>query len=213
LELALARELMRVMLPTAFPSRLDGTGVRLLPPMEMILASGAVLANAPRPGQAALVLLDALQPVGICSLTLDTQGLAPSLGTVARIQPAATVQVIEAGAFRELGTVVIPTGQADVGEVILHLKMVYESGSELEVEVEYGSLEVLPLPAGQTAELQLRPLKRFDVGAGPGRSWRRRVYGGSVGLIIDARGRPLRIPVDPVERENKIQQWLWDMGG
>ncbi len=213
LELALARELIRAVLPTAFPSHYDSTGTGLMPPMEMILASGAVLANVPRPGQAALVLLDALQPVGICSLALDTQELAPSLGAVAKIQPIATVQVVEGGIFRELGSVVVPNGQAKTGDVVLHLKMVYESGSELEVEVEYGSLEVLPLPAGQSAELQLRPLKRFDVGAGPGRNWRRRVYGGAVGLIIDARGRPLRIPTDPVERKSKIQQWLWDMGG
>ena len=184
-----------------------------MPPMELILASGAVLANAPRPGQAALALLDALQPVGICSLTLDTQGMAAPLGAVAQVQPLATVQVIEAGMFRELGSVVVPHGQARSGEVILNLKMVYESGSELEVEVEYGSLEVLPLPPGQSAELHLRPQKRFDVGAGPGRSWRRRVYGGAVGLIIDARGRPLDIPTDPAERAHKIQQWLWDMGG
>ncbi len=213
LELALARELIRAMLPVAFPAHYDRDGNGLMPPMEMILASGAVLANAPRPGQAALALLDALQPVGICSLTLDTQGMAAPLGAVAQAQPLATVQVIEAGFFRELGSVVVPHGQAKSGEVILNLKMTYESGSELEVEVEYGSLEVLPLPSGQSAELQLRPNKRFDIGAGPGRSWRRKVYGGAVGLIIDARGRPLMIPTDPAARENKIQQWLWDMGG
>jgi hypothetical protein len=212
-ELALARELIRAMLPAAFPSRFDKAGMGLMPPVEMILASGAVLANAPRPGQAALVLLDALQPVGICSLALDTQGMAASLGAVARVQPMAAVQVVEAGIFRELGSVVVLSGHANAGEVVLQLKMVYENGSELEVEVEYGSLEVLPLPVGQSAELQLRPLKRFDIGAGPGRSWRRRVYGGAVGLIIDARGRPLRIPSDPAERANKVQQWLWDMGG
>lgn len=213
LELALARELIRATLPTAFPLRFGATGMGLIPPVEMILASGAVLANAPRPGQAALVLLDALQPVGICSLALDTQGVAASLGAVARVQPMAAVQVIEAGIFRELGSVVVLSGHANAGEVVLQLKMVYQNGSELEVEVEYGSLEVLPLPVGQSAELQLRPLRKFDVGAGPGRSWRRRVYGGAVGLIIDARGRPLRIPSDPAERANKVQQWLWDMGG
>jgi hypothetical protein len=211
LELALARELLRVMLPTTFPTHLTGHG--LLPPMEMILASGSTLAHVPRPGQAALVLLDALQPTGICSLMLDPQGLAAPLGAVARVKPIAAVQVIESGTFRELGSVVIPVGQAASGEVILHLKMIYQNGSQLEVEVEYGSLEVLPLPTGQSAELQLRPLKRFDVGAGPGRNWRRRVHGGAVGLIVDARGRPLHIPTDPKERESKIQQWLWDMGG
>ena len=212
LELALARELIRAVLPSCFPTHsLEMEGI--LPPVEMILGSGAVLSNVSRPGQAALVLLDALQPVGICSLALDVQGLAASLGAVAKVQPMATVQVIEAGAFQELGSVVIPTGEADEGEVILQLKMIYENGSELEVEVEYGSLEVLPLPVGRSAELQLRPQRRFDIGVGPGRSWRRRVYGGSVGLIVDARGRPIRFPADKAERENKVQQWLWDMGG
>ncbi len=212
LELALARELIRIVLSSFLPAY-SRDAEEVLPPVEMILASGAVLANVPRPGQAALVLLDALQPVGICSLALDAQGLAASLGAVARIKPMATVQVIEAGAFQELGNVVIPTGEANEGEVILQLKMIYENGSELEVEVEFGSLEVLPLPAGHSAELQLRPQRRFDIGAGPGRNWRRRVYGGSVGLIVDARGRPIRMPADPGERESKVQQWLWDMGG
>ncbi len=213
IELALARELIGVMLPVTFPGRFDQTGNGLLHPVEMILASGATLVNIARPGQAALALLDALQPVGLCTLTLDSQGLAPALGAVAGVLPVAAVQVIESGAFRELGGVIAPIGQASPGEVILHLKMIYESGSELEVEVEFGSLEVLPLPAGQSAELQLRPQRRFDVGAGPGRSARRRVFGGGVGLIVDARGRPLQLPEDAAEREIKVQQWLWDMGG
>ena len=215
LELALTRELIRVTAEpvlAAFPPRL-GKSTKVLPSVEMIFASGAVLANAPRPGQAALVLLDALQPVGLCTLALDTQGLAVALGAVASVLPVAAVQVFESGAFRELGGVVAPVGQANPGEVILQLKMVYESGGELEVEVEYGALEVLPLPTGQRAELKLRPLKRFDVGSGPGRSCRRQVYGGAVGLIVDARGRPLRLPADPVERQTRVQQWLWDLGG
>ncbi len=211
LELAIARELIRTLLPDMLPSRSNAGG--MLPPMEAILASGAVLANAPRPGLAALVLLDALQPVGICSLMLDTEGLAPALGTVARVEPLATAQVIESGAFRELGTVVVPVGQAESGDVVLRLTMIYENGSELEVEAEYGSLEVLPLAAGQRAELHLRPCRRFDVGAGPGRKSRRRVYGGALGVIVDARGRPLCLPSDPNARQTKIQQWLWDMGG
>jgi len=213
LELALARELIRVVLPEAFPQRFGPGGAGMLPPLEMIFASGAVLANAPRPGQAALVMLDALQPTGLCTLAVDNQGLAPALGAVASVLPAAAIQVIESGAFRELGNIVAPVGRANPGEVILNLKMVYENGGELGVEVEFGALEVLPLPPGQQAELHLRPLKRFDVGAGPGRSYRRKVYGGVVGLIVDARGRPLRLPADPTERQTKMQQWLWDMGG
>jgi hypothetical protein len=212
LELALARELIRTMLPSAFPARFKNGG-GLLPSLEMIFGSGAVLTHAPRPGLAALTLLDALQPVGLCTLALDAHGMAPSLGAVAAVLPEAAVQIIESGAFHELGNVVAPAGRAEPGEIILNLKIVYETGGELEVEVEFGSLEVLPLPPGQRAELQLRPLKRFDVGAGPGRSYKRKIYGGVVGLIVDARGRPLLLPENAGERRAKMQQWLWDMGG
>jgi hypothetical protein len=212
LELAMARELIRATLPAAFPDRFkNGSGS--LPTLEMIFGSGAVLTNTPRPGQAALVLLDALQPTGLCTLALDSHGMAPSLGAVAAVMPEAAVQIIESGAFRELGNVVAPAGRAEPGEVVLNLKMIYENSSELEVEVEFGSLEVLPLAPGHQAELQLRPLKRFDVGAGPGRGYKRKIYGGMVGVIIDARGRPLVLPADDGERRAKMQQWLWDMGG
>jgi hypothetical protein len=34
-----------------------------------------------------------------------------------------------------------------------------------------------------------------------------------VGLIVDARGRPLQLPADPYARMAQVQQWLWDMGG
>jgi hypothetical protein len=73
---------------------------------------------------------------------------------------------------------------------------------------------VLPLPPGRQAVLQLKPLRRFDVGlGGPGKAGKRRVSGGLVGLIIDARGRPLRLPRQPEKRQLKMQRWLWDVGG
>jgi hypothetical protein len=33
-----------------------------------------------------------------------------------------------------------------------------------------------------------------------------------VGLIIDARGRPLRLPDDPAQRRERIQMWHWEVG-
>jgi hypothetical protein len=48
---------------------------------------------------------------------------------------------------------------------------------------------------------------------GPRRGGKRRVSGGLVGLIIDARGRPLRLASDPEQRQVQMQQWLWDVGG
>ncbi|MBI4768876.1 MAG: glutamate mutase L [Chloroflexi bacterium] len=225
IEHALTRELLREALAQArahWPDRArrgrrrrsGDPGGELLPWFEPILASGAVFAEAPRPGHTALMLLDALQPTGITTLVLDRHGLAPILGAATALNPTATVQVLDSGVFNNLGTVITPVGRARPGSAVLRVAMQYDNGNEVNVEVRAGTLEVLPLPAGQTARLTLQPLSRFDVGLGPGRpATLRRVLGGTVGLIIDARGRPLALPRDPGKRREANQKWLWDVGG
>ncbi len=219
LEQAVTREVICEALRTAQPGwQPDGAQPypALIPMFDPILLSGGVIANAPRPGQVALIALDAIQPVGISTLLLDMYGLAPVLGGVARLKPLATVETLDSGGIVNLATVVTPVGVARKGDVILRVRIQYEEGGSLEIEVPYGSLEVLPLPPGQEAVLELRPIRRFrfDVGlGGPGKGGRRRVRGGLVGLIVDARGRPLRLPKDPAERQAQVQQWLWDVGG
>jgi hypothetical protein len=145
---------------------------------------------------------------------LDTYGLAPALGSVAAIKPLAAVEALDAGGFTNLATVVTPVGEAGLGEAVLTLTVSYEDGSELTAEVNYGELEVLPLPLGQETVLELRPRRGFDVGlGGRGKAGKRRVSGGLAGLIIDARGRPITFPQEPAERQGRMQQWLWDVGG
>jgi hypothetical protein len=214
IEQALAREAIRSIAKLARPSwsRLAprGRGQSSLL-FERIVGAGGVIAKATRPGQAALLLLDALEPTGVFELLLDVYGLIPALGAAAMSYPLSAVQVIENKGLLSLGTVVVPTGAARPGEVILGLKMSYEGGGDLEVEVAAGTLEVLPLPLGLKATLRLQPRRGIDIG-------RVRksipVEGGALGLIIDARGRPLtrHLPSDPELRRELIQQWLWDMG-
>ena len=94
------------------------------------------------------------------------------------------------------------------------MQVTYDDESTVGVEVCYGDLEVLPLLPGQQAVLKLQPRRHFDVGfGGPGKGGKRRVNGGLVGLIIDARGRPLRLSREPERRQTQMQKWLWDVGG
>jgi len=216
LEQALAREAIRTTLEIARPSWANTIAQPypdLLPLCDTIVVSGGALAHAPHPGQTALMALDAVEPIGVSTLVLDTHGLAPALGSLAAVKPLAAVEALDGGGFVNLATVVTPVGNARPGDTVLKVKISYDDESELEVEVCYGDLEVLPLPTGQEAVLELRPRRRFDVGlGGPGKSGKRRVSGGLVGLIIDARGRPL--PVQPSQqRHEQMQQWLWDVGG
>jgi len=216
IEQAVAREILALTLADLAPQWSQTPSCLypgLLPKFHLIVGGGGVLAQVPHYGQAALVMLDALQPVGVSGLALDRTRLLAALGAVAMVNPAAAAQVIERDALLNLGTVVAPVGAGREGDVVLPFKIEYEDGRSLEVEVLYGSLEVIPLPAGQTANLELRPSRRFDVGLGTrGQAGTTKVEGGVIGIIIDARGRPLPIAADPEQQQEKMQRWLWDMG-
>ncbi len=216
LEQAVAREILRLTLSDTIP-RWSGAASRLyanlLPKFHLIVGGGGVLTNAPNYGQAALILLDALQPVGVTGLVLDRVRLMAPVAAAAMANPLAAAQVMEWDALLNLGTVVAPVGSAREGEIALTFKIEYEDGRSLEVEVPYGSLEVIPLPTGETADLVLRPTRRFDVGLGTkGQAGTTKVEGGLIGIMIDARGRPLPMAEDPEEQRERMQRWLWDMG-
>jgi hypothetical protein len=93
------------------------------------------------------------------------------------------------------------------------VRISYEGGGETSLEVKQGTLEVLQLPLGQAAQLHLQPLHRFDIGmGGPGRGGRLRVVGGALGVIVDARGRPIQLPDDPSRRRELLAKWRWMLG-
>jgi hypothetical protein len=59
----------------------------------------------------------------------------------------------------------------------------------------------------------LRPERGIDVGfGGLGKAGALRIAGGALGLIIDARGRPLKLDADPARRRDSNEKWLWDIG-
>jgi uncharacterized protein (TIGR01319 family) len=208
LEHAIARQVIR-QVATEAAADLDRVGQNGASPFRLLLARGATLANAPRPGQALLILLDALQPVGIFSVALDRYGLLPALGTLARREPLAVVQALEAGTLLDLGWVVVPTGPGQPGQEVLNVTV---NPGALKVDVGYGEIAVVPLGTAQPVEVSLQPARRFDIGFGPGQGKTVTLRQGAVGLVVDARGRPLSLPQDETARRNQIRQWLWDMG-
>lgn len=211
LEYALAREVMRQIVAQARPGWLRGGHHPLahVPQWDLIVGSGSTLTRTPHLGYAALLLLDALEPVGVSQIALDTSGMAVSLGAVAGAHPLAAVEVVEQDAFLNLGTAVAPLGTARPEEIALRVKVYYPDGREIQQEVAYGCIDVIPLAPGERATLELRPTRRFDVGLGePGRGVTAEAEGGVLGLIIDARGRPIELSTDPVGRRQLMQEWL-----
>jgi len=182
---------------------------------DLILGTGGILSHAPKYGQAALVLLDALQPQGVTSLVLDRTMLIPQLGAVASVAPVAAVQVNENDAVTmRLGTCVVPYGDIPQGEIALRVGVEYTNGRQVTVDVRGGSIEVIPLRPSEQALLSLFPASAVDVGLGPGERAKaaEEIDGGLVGLIIDARGRPLVLPENNKERQARLLQWMQAMG-
>lgn len=182
---------------------------------DLILATGGVLSHAPKYGQAALILLDALQPKGVTSLVLDRTMLISQLGAMATVAPIAAVQVNENDAVtHRLGTCVIPFGELPQGGIALRVDIDYTSGRHVSVDVMSGTIEVIPLQTGEQAYLSLFPAPTVDVGLGPGERAKaaEEIDGGLIGLIIDARGRPLAFPTNEKERQARLLQWMQSIG-
>lgn len=217
IEQALARLAIRKALAASengYSNKIAGSGKGTLPWFEPIVASGSVLTRAPSVGQSLLTLLDAVQPSSITTFVLDQHNMAALLGAAAAINPYLSVQVLESSAFLSLATVITPIARVRPGTPVLRLRVTYESGEETSLDIKQGTLEALPIPSGKSAKLRLQPLHRSDVGmGGPGRGGNVRVVGGILGVVIDARGRPVLLPKDITRRKDLYKKWLWTLGG
>jgi hypothetical protein len=214
--LAIARELVRAVLKSAAPSwKVPFTWAwpGLLPPMDTVFASGAILAGIPKPGLAALTMLDAIQPTGIVRLKLDTQNMICALGAAARVNPLAVVQVLDSASFPMLGTAVCPVGRAHAGDPVMRYRLQYEDGRQIKEDIRFGTITIVPLQLGEKAQMNIQLHRQFDLGNGNGQGGNFNVEGGLAGLMIDARGRPMAFESEPAKIRKQQEEWLHQVAG
>ncbi len=209
MEYAFAREAIRL--------ALHGPGSRLsgLHPLDVALGTGGVFANVANPAQAALILLDALEPRGITSLVLDAAQLAAMLGSAGVIAAAAAMQVAESDAVPlPLGPVISTAGAITEGQPAVRVALDFGDGRQHVEDVVQGTLVRLPLGLGERALLSLYPAPEIDVGLGPGQQARASepIEGGALGMVVDTRGRPLRLPQSSGERIARLTEWSHALG-
>ena len=211
-EQALAREIMRKSIQLAsssFPKNAVRNEHNTLPIFDPIVIGGGVFANAPSPAHTLLMILDALEPTGIQRIILDKNNLAPGLGAASATTPALVTQLLlDPVAFLNLGFVISPISKARHGTSILRVRIQYDTGHENTVNVHQGNIQTIPLPIGQQARLFLDPLHRANIGFGPGKGYSLHVIGGPFGVVVDARGRPIRLPKSDEKRHNQLMKWL-----
>ncbi len=183
------------------------------PPSDvgLVLGAGAGLTGSGSLARDLLLMVDAVQPEGICDFMVDRHGLMPALGVLAETAPPAAVQTLDGPGLDHLGTVISLSGEPTTGETALSLMITTEDGEHYEYELEGGHLWLLPLPTGHNLDITMQTHgKVFIEGQ---RRLHRRFSGGQAGLLFDARGRPLVIPADAEERAYWMPLWVHEVTG
>ena len=174
--------------------------------LDLLVASGGVLSHAPRMEQTAAMLIDAFEPEGFTELAKDSIFMMPHLGVLATVHPRAALEVFEKDCLITLGTCVAAKGTGKAGRPCFKYEI---RGTTLQTQGEMlcGDIRLLRLPQGERAQVLVEPARGFDVGAGPGHKLEREVSGGLVGLILDARGRPLELPAERAACQSTMRRW------
>jgi len=175
--------------------------------LDMLVGSGGVLSHAPRRQQAAMMLIDAFQPEGITQLAVDSIFMMPHLGVLSTAYPEIAAEVFDKDCLVRLGTCIAASGKLREGQPAMTVRA-HLPGGVREEKVAFGEIRRIPLDVGQTAKVEVIPAGGLDVGAGKGRRLEATVHGGLVGIVIDARGRPLELPAEPARRVQKLTEWF-----
>jgi len=181
--------------------------------LDWVIGSGGVLSHAPSRTQAAWMMLDGFQPQGITSLAVDSIFMMPQIGILSQLHPAAANEVFRRDCLIVLGSAVAAVGHGKRdGEPALKLDLTTSDGRTITETVGYGQMRLVPLELGQTAEGTISPTRRFNVGAGPGRTVQAKLKGGVVGAIVDCRGVPRQLAADDATRRAKLNEWAEALG-
>lgn len=177
-------------------------------PLDLLIGSGRTIAAAPHPGQALRMLLDGVRPVGVTQLAVDAAGLLGPLGSLTGEEISEGLTLLADDLLVPLGTSVVCRG-GDPGRVAMRVT-VHRAGwpAHGPVEVRTGQVQVVSLPRGHEAELTIEPANGVSLGAGR-RSPRvtTTATGGTVGLVLDARGVPIALPRRGDDRRAVVTSW------
>jgi hypothetical protein len=176
--------------------------------IDLLVGAGRVIAGAPRPAMAAQMLIDGVRPLGVTALAIDGGALLGPLGSLEDGEIGEGMAALREDLLVPLGTSVICRG-GRAGHVAMRVTL-HRSGwpSIGPIEVRSGQLQIIPLGAGQFAELEVSMEEGASLG-GPRRARRAwaEVSGGSVGVILDARGVPTSLPRRAEDRRAVLSAW------
>jgi hypothetical protein len=176
--------------------------------IDLLIGSGRTIGNAPLPAQSMQLLLDGIRPIGIVQLAIDPAGALGPLGALRDDEIVEGLGTLRDDLLTPLGAAVVCSGGRS-GHASMRVTVHRVGWRSLgPIEVRPGQLEVVPLPRGQVAELEIELDQSVSLGS-PRRARRLRasVTGGAVGVVLDARDAPLLLPRRSDDRRAVLGAW------
>ncbi len=182
------------------------------PAPDLVIAAGGAWQVAPGPA-VALALANVVRRPGIRALGLDHARL---LGPLGRIEdPDERLRIVRD--LRDellvpLGSVLMPAGlRPGRSAGTLQVRRVDGSQATAELDLQPGGMELVDLPPGEQARVELRLRVAVDLGVRT-RHAVADVTGGVAGLLVDLRDIPMHLPDRPERRREVLAEWqaaLW----
>jgi hypothetical protein len=178
--------------------------------VEALGGTGGLLSHAPRRVQSALMLIDGFRVEGITKLFQDSVFMMPHLGVLSTVHSDAALNIFDKDCLVRLGTVIAFRGTSNKGDKVADVQITMPNGEEINETIVYGTIQKIPLAEREKAQVNIDPTRRFDIGTGPGHKVETQIEGGVVGIIIDARGRPLdeALPDNGKAQRQILIEWL-----
>jgi hypothetical protein len=161
---------------------------------QSIICRGKIFDERHTAEDSTLLILDSIQPEGVTEILVDRSSIMPHLGMLLEKNREASLQILSDECLHRLGTCIAPKGRAREGQDTMRIQVSTKDSVVSEEIVTFGELKSLTLAAEESVRISVTPSTRFDVGTGRGKELVAEVRGGEIGLIIDARGRPLGVP-------------------
>lgn len=158
---------------------------------DIIIGSGGRLSHSPRK-TAAMILINALEPVGCVELAVDSIFMFPQLGALSQINPELACELFYKFGFVRLGKLIAPTGKANPGTDVLTIEGTAclpagtaEKQRLFKESFQFGELKFLPIETEKEIKIGIKTkklkLKEKSIS----------VNTTDTNLIIDTRGRPV----------------------
>ncbi len=192
---------------------LDATpALSALPAPDLLVAAGGAWQVAPGPA-VALALADVVRRPGARSLGLDHARLLGPLGRIA--DPDERLRImrdLRDDLLVPLGSLLMPAGMRpgrSAGSLLVGRADGDSSATTLDLQP--GGIELVDLPPGERATVELRLRDVVDMGVRT-RHAVVEVTGGLAGVLVDLRDIPMHLPDRPERRREVLAEWqaaLW----